>query len=279
MTHKDNISLDKLPEHIAVIMDGNGRWAKKKGNSRIFGHRNGVTAVRETVEAAAELGVRYLTLYAFSTENWNRPKKEVDALMSLLVSTLHEETPTLLKNNISLAAIGDISRLTDKVASQLQEAIEKTSHNTGLKLILALNYSGRWEIIDAVNRIIADEFSRHADTESGSAFSASQGIAGDPELDSGRNDNNRISAEIFSGYLNTRNIPDPELLIRTSGEFRISNFLLWQIAYAELYFTDTLWPDFRKEDFYQAIVDFQKRERRFGKTSEQLNNNEQTENQ
>jgi undecaprenyl diphosphate synthase len=253
MTLKDKISLDKLPEHVAVIMDGNGRWAKKKGNSRIFGHRNGVTAVRETVEAAAELGVKFLTLYAFSTENWNRPKMEVDALMSLLVSSLHDETPTLLKNNISLATIGDISRLSDKVAGQLRTAVEKTSRNTGLKLVLALNYRGRWEILDAVNRIKADI------------------VAG--KLNSG------ITAELFSNYLNTKNIPDPELLIRTSGEYRVSNFLLWQIAYTELYFTPTLWPDFRKEDFYKAIVDFQKRERRFGKTSEQLNHYEQTENQ
>jgi len=244
MTHKDNISLDKLPEHIAVIMDGNGRWARKKGNSRIFGHRNGVTSVRETVEAAAELGIKFLTLYAFSTENWNRPQKEVDALMSLLVSSLHEETPTLLKNNISLASIGDMSRLSEKVAGQLTTAIEKTAHNTGLKLILALNYSGRWEIIDAVNRIVADV------------------VSGKLSLG--------LTAEMFSGYLNTQNIPDPELLIRTSGEFRVSNFLLWQIAYTELYFTSTLWPDFRREDFYKAIVDFQKRERRFGKTSDQL---------
>ena len=252
MTRKDNIRLDKLPVHIAVIMDGNGRWAKKRGNSRIFGHKNGVTAVRETVEAAAELGIQYLTLYAFSTENWDRPKREVDALMSLLISTLHEETPTLLKNNISLAAIGDISRLSAKVTEQLKATIEKTSGNTGLKLILALNYSGRWDIVDAVNRISADIAAGKLD------------IA--------------ITAEIFSGYLNTRNIPDPELLIRTSGEFRVSNFLLWQIAYTELYFSQTLWPDFRREDFYEAIVDFQKRERRFGKTSEQLIEHEQTEN-
>ena len=252
MTHKDNISLDKLPDHIAVIMDGNGRWAGKKGNSRIFGHRNGVAAVRETVEAAAELGIKFLTLYAFSTENWSRPKKEVDALMALLVSTLHEETPTLLKNNISLAVIGNISHLSDKVTGQLKKTIEKTSCNTGLKLILALNYSGRWEIVDAVNRISAD-------------------------VAAGKLKPN-VTAEIFSGYLNTRNIPDPELLIRTSGEFRVSNFLLWQIAYTELYFTPTLWPDFRREDFYEAIVDFQKRERRFGKTSEQLGKHEQTEN-
>jgi len=244
MTHRNHIISDKLPEHIAVIMDGNGRWARKKGNSRIFGHKNGVLAVRETVEAAAELGIKYLTLYAFSTENWSRPKQEVDALMSLLVSTLHEETPTLLKNNISLAAIGDISSLSDSVAGQLKAAIGKTAHNTGLKLILALNYSGRWEIIDAVNRIVADA--------TAGKLSAN------------------VTADVFSSYLNTENIPDPELLIRTSGEYRVSNFLLWQIAYAELFFTPTLWPDFRKEDFYQAIVDFQKRERRFGKTSEQL---------
>jgi undecaprenyl diphosphate synthase len=247
MISKDNISLDKLPEHIAVIMDGNGRWAKRKGNSRIFGHRNGVIAVRETVEAAAELGIKYLTLYAFSTENWNRPKKEVEALMALLVSTLHDETPTLLKNNISLATIGDISRLSDKVAVQLKATVEKTAHNTGLKLVLALNYSGRWEIVDAVNRICAD--------------------AAAGKLKTG------MTVEIFFDYLNTKNIPDPELLIRTSGEFRVSNFLLWQIAYTELYFTPTLWPDFRKEDLYRAIVDFQKRERRFGKTSEQLKTN------
>ena len=253
MTHKDHIIFDKLPVHIAVIMDGNGRWASKKGNSRIFGHRNGVTAVRETVEAAAELGVKYLTLYAFSTENWSRPKIEVDALMSLLVSSLNDETPTLMKNNISLLAIGDISQLSNKVSSQLKSAIEKTAHNTGLKLILALNYSGRWEIIDAVNRIVSDAI--------------------DGKLKTG------ITADTFSDYLNTCDIPDPELLIRTSGEHRISNFLLWQIAYAELYFTSTLWPDFRKEDFYKAIVDYQKRERRFGKTSEQLNQNEKTENQ
>ena len=253
MTYKNQISLDRIPEHIAIIMDGNGRWAKKKGNSRIFGHRNGVTAVRETVEAAAELGIKFLTLYAFSTENWNRPKMEVDALMSLLVSTLHEETPTLQKNNISLEAIGDIGSLSDKVAGQLLAAIERTACNTGLKLVLALNYSGRWEIINAVNRIREDAAFGKLDTD--------------------------LTSEIFSAYLNTKNIPDPELLIRTSGEFRISNFLLWQIAYTELYFTETLWPDFSKEDFYKAIVDFQKRERRFGKTSEQLNNDEQTENQ
>ena len=244
-SYREHIILDRLPEHVAVIMDGNGRWTRKKGNNRIFGHRNGVIAVRETVEAAAELGIKYLTLYAFSTENWNRPKMEVDALMSLLISSLEEETPTLLKNNISLATIGGTSQLSDNVAGKLNLAIEKTSQNTGLKLILALNYSGRWEIIDAVNRINADVAAGKLNTD--------------------------VTAEMFSNYLNTKNIPDPELLIRTSGEYRVSNFLLWQIAYTELYFTATLWPDFRKEDFYKAIVDFQKRERRFGKTSEQLN--------
>ena len=242
---KEHINLDKLPQHIAVIMDGNGRWARKKGNNRIFGHRNGIIAVRETVEAAAELGIKYLTLYAFSTENWNRPKIEVDALMSLLISSLEEETPTLMKNNISLATIGGTTQLSDNVAGKLQMAIEKTARNTGLKLILALNYSGRWEIVEAVKRIIA-------------------------EVATGKL-NESLTAELFSNYLNTENIPDPEMLIRTSGEYRVSNFLLWQIAYTELYFTQTLWPDFRKEDFYKAIVDFQKRERRFGKTSEQLN--------
>ncbi len=244
MTYKDKIIADKLPRHVAIIMDGNGRWAKKKGNQRIFGHKNGVKAVREVVEAAAESGIGFLTLYAFSTENWNRPKAEVNALMSLLVSSLHTETPTLLKNNISLTTIGDTDRLSGKVAEQLNAAIEKTAHNTGLKLILALNYGGRSEIVDAVNRL-------HADVAAGKLSAP-------------------VTEDIFSGYLNTRNIPDPELMIRTGGECRISNFLLWQIAYCELYFTPALWPDFRKEDFYKAVVDFQKRERRFGKTSEQV---------
>ena len=253
MSFKDKIIADKLPQHVAIIMDGNGRWAKKKGNQRIFGHRNGVKAVRETVEAAAESNIRYLTLYAFSTENRNRPKAEVDALMSLLVSSLHDETPTLLNNNISLATIGNIDQLSKKVAEQLKIAVEKTAHNTGLKLILALNYGARGEILEAVNRIKADAASGKLNVD--------------------------VTEDAFSGYLNTRNIPDPELMIRTGGEYRISNFLLWQIAYCELYFTPVLWPDFRKEDFYKAVVDFQKRERRFGKTSEQVKKPyEQTEN-
>ena len=243
-SQRDHIVLEKMPAHVAVIMDGNGRWARKKGCSRIFGHQNGVTAVRETVEAAAELGVKFLTLYAFSTENWNRPKTEVDALMSLLVSSLDKETPKLLENNISLAAIGDISQLSEEVYGQLTAAVEKTAKNTGLRVILALNYSGRWDIAQAVNRINAE-------------------IA-DGKINAG------ISVEMISDYLNTKGVPDPELLIRTSGEHRVSNFLLWQIAYTELHFTPTLWPDFRKEDFFKAIIDFQRRERRFGKTSEQL---------
>jgi len=243
-SYKEQIVLEKIPEHVAIIMDGNGRWARERGNSRIFGHKNAITAVRQTVEAAAELHIKYLTLYAFSTENWNRPKMEVEALMSLLVTALDEELPTLLKYNILLRIIGDVSQLSASISEKLNAAIEKTSLNTGLTLIVALNYSGRWEILDAVNRINAD-------------FNAGK-------LDA------PVTAEIFSNYLNTFNVPDPELLIRSSGEYRISNFLLWQIAYTELYFTPTLWPDFRKEDFYKAIVDFQKRERRFGKTSEQL---------
>lgn len=244
MTYKDKIDINNLPQHIAIIMDGNGRWAKKRGNQRIFGHRNGVVAVRETVEAAAELGIRFLTLYAFSTENWNRPLNEVNALMSLLVSSLHDETPTLLKNDIRLTAIGDIGSLSADVAKQLTATVDKTAHNTSLQLVLALNYSGRWEILNAVNQIKKD-----AETGKSNAF---------------------VTDRIFSKYLNTRDIPDPELLIRTSGEYRVSNFLLWQIAYSELYFTPTLWPDFRKEELYKAIVDYQKRERRFGKTSEQV---------
>ncbi len=245
MSYKDLIISERLPEHIAIIMDGNGRWAKKRGNQRIFGHKNGVAAVRDTTEACAELGIKYLTLYAFSTENWNRPKMEVDALMSLLVQTIHSETSTLLKNNVRLNAIGDISGMPTSVGNQLMKAIEKTSGNTGLTLTLALSYSSRWEILNAVQKIAEK-------VEKGALKPAD------------------LTCEIISNHMTTAGIPDPELLIRTSGEYRISNFLLWQIAYSELYFTQTLWPDFRREDLYQAIIDFQKRERRFGKTSEQV---------
>jgi undecaprenyl diphosphate synthase len=245
MDLKEKIDKDILPEHIAVIMDGNGRWAKKKGNQRIFGHKNGVKAVRDTVEGAAEIGVKFLTLYAFSTENWSRPKQEVDALMSLLVSTINSETDTLIKNNVRLLTIGDINGLPKDVGKNLNELIKKTSNNTGLSLVLALNYSARWEIVNAVQQIVS-EFEK-------TPFNV-----------------NEINNEVFEKYLNTKNIPDPDLLIRTSGEFRISNFLIWQLAYTELYFTEVLWPDFRRDDLFNAIINYQKRERRFGKTSEQI---------
>ncbi|MBN2487250.1 MAG: isoprenyl transferase [Bacteroidales bacterium] len=248
MITKEQIASKHLPGHIAIIMDGNGRWARQKGNPRVFGHKNGVAAVRDTVEASAELGVKYLTLYAFSTENWNRPRTEVDALMSLLVTTINKETKTLMDNNVRLLAIGDLESLPANVAKNLKAAIEKTSTNTGLNLVLALSYSARWEIVNAVKKIAAD-------------VAAKKFVVND------------IDNEIFSNALTTCNIPDPELLIRTSGENRISNFLLWQIAYAELYFTPTLWPDFRREHLYAAIADYQGRERRFGKTSEQISEN------
>ena len=246
MILKEEISKGKLPNHVAIIMDGNGRWAKQKGKDRIYGHKNGVAAVREVTESAAEIGIKYLTLYAFSTENWNRPLKEVNALMSLLVSTISAETKTLMKNKVRLLTIGDTSRLPVRVYKKLEDTINKTSENDGLSLVLALSYSSRWEILNAVKNI------------------ASEAKRGKIKLD-------QVNEKIFSNYLCTKNIPDPELLIRTSGEQRISNFLLWQIAYSELYFTDKLWPDFKKEDLYAAILDFQSRERRFGKISEQVN--------
>jgi undecaprenyl diphosphate synthase len=248
MSYKDQIIVERLPGHIAIIMDGNGRWAKKRGNQRIFGHKNGVAAVRDTVEACAELGIKYLTLYAFSTENWNRPKKEIDALMMLLVRTIHAETSTLLSNNVRLNAIGNLSSLPKDVDKQLKSAIEKTSQSTGLTLNLAISYSSRWEIVEAIRTI---------------ARKVEEGTV--KAMD--------ITYDLVSQHLATANMPDPELMIRTSGEYRISNFLLWQLAYAEMHFTDTLWPDFRREDLYKAIVDYQKRERRFGKISEQVINN------
>ncbi len=245
MSLEESINKQKLPRHIAIIMDGNGRWAKKKGNMRIFGHKNGVQAVREASEAAAELGVEYLTLYAFSTENWNRPRTEVDALMSLLVSTINAETKTLMKNNIRLQAIGELDSLPQTVQNKLNSAIEQTAENNRMTLVLALSYSARWEIVRAAKQIATDALENKLSLT---------------DLDDNR----------FASYLTTTDIPDPELLIRTSGECRISNFLLWQIAYSELYFTDVLWPDFRKENLYEAIINFQQRERRFGKTSEQI---------
>ena len=245
MSLKEKINLSKLPEHIAIIMDGNGRWAKQQGAERIYGHENGVKSVREVTEAAAELGVKYITLYAFSTENWNRPQEEVIALMQLLVHTINAETATLNKNNIRLLSIGDLKSLPQDCYNELQEAIEATKNNTRTTLVLALSYSSRWELTDAVKQI--------AEKIENKSLSAKD-----------------INENSISSHLCTANIPDPELMIRTSGEHRISNFLLWQLAYSELYFTDKLWPDFRKEDFYEAIIDYQHRERRFGKTSEQL---------
>jgi len=241
--------LDKarIPLHVAVIMDGNGRWAKQKGKSRIFGHRNGVKAVRETIECAAEMGVKYLTLYAFSTENWNRPKDEVSGLMELLVITINREIKTLMDNNIALKAIGDLESLPGRCHKELQRAIEKTSGNTRMNVLLALSYSSKWEILNAVKKLAH-------------------------KVEKGEISADDIDENLISQNLCTAGYPDPELLIRTSGEHRISNFLLWQIAYSELYFTDKLWPDFRKADFCAAIADYQKRERRFGKTSEQLSN-------
>jgi len=238
---KEKIDTNNLPKHIAITMDGNGRWAKTKGKFRIFGHKSGVKAVRDTVEGAAEIGIDYLTLYAFSTENWNRPKKEVDALMFLLVSTINKETKTLMDNNIKLAAIGDLTSLPKKCQEELKESIEKTKNNNRTTLILALSYSSRWEILNAIKQIVKEDITA-----------------------------DQINEDLFSQYLTTKGVPNPELLIRTSGEQRISNFLLWQIAYSELYFTDVLWPDFRREDLFESIVEYQKRERRFGKTSEQI---------
>lgn len=245
MDYKHQIKKERLPRHIAIIMDGNGRWAKKLGMMRVLGHKQGVNVVREITEEAAQLGIQYLTLYAFSTENWNRPKEEVDALMSLLVNTIVSETDTLMKNNVQLLSIGDLNRLPNDTKRNIQDCIAKTSSNTGLKLVIALSYSARWEIIQAVKNIAQSVKNEEMQIE-------------------------QIDEQVFSSALTTKEMPDPDLLIRTSGELRISNFLLWQLAYAELYFTDCLWPEFTKEEFYKAIVEYQGRERRFGKTSEQI---------
>lgn len=242
---KEHIDRSNLPQHIAVIMDGNGRWAKRQGAARIFGHRNAIKAVREVTEGCAELGIKYLTLYAFSTENWNRPKYEVDALMTLLVHTIRDEIKTLMDNNVRLSHIGNVESLPRDCQRELDEAMRTTETNTGLTLILALSYSGRWEILEAVRKIAT-------------TVQAGNLALGD------------INEALFGQYLNTGGIPDPELMIRTSGEMRISNFMLWQLAYSELYMPDVLWPDFRKPHLYEAIVTYQQRERRFGKTSEQL---------
>jgi undecaprenyl diphosphate synthase len=243
---KEHIDFNNLPRHIAVIMDGNGRWAKKKGAMRIFGHRNAVQAVKDVTEGCGEIGIKYLTLYAFSTENWGRPKEEVEGLMELLVNTLKQEIKTLMDNQVKLITIGDTSQLPKECQKNLQWAIDKTKDNSGLTLMLALSYSGRWEITQAVKSIVAD-------------------------AKAGKLSEDDVTEKLIAQKLQTANVPDPELLIRTSGEMRVSNFLLWQIAYSELYITPTLWPDFRKEHLYEAIWAYQQRERRFGKTSEQLN--------
>lgn len=245
MTSKEKIDLIRLPRHIAIIMDGNGRWAQEQGQDRLYGHFHGVESVRNIVEGCAELNIEYLTLYAFSTENWDRPEPEVTGLMELLVETIRKEVPILNRNNIRLHVIGDMSMLPDYAKQALSEALEMTAVNTGLNLVMALSYSSRWELVNAVRRIAMD---------------VKSGVI-DPEA---------IGQDTLQNYLVTSGLPDPELMIRTSGEYRISNFLLYQLAYAELYFTSTRWPDFRKEHLYEAILDYQGRERRFGKTSLQM---------
>ncbi len=245
MSLKDKIIVSKLPQHVAIIMDGNGRWATRHGSARITGHEHGVEAVKSTVEGACELGIKYLTLYAFSTENWGRPQEEVDALMGLLVQAVNDETSDLKKQNIHLQTIGDFQSLPVDVREKLSWSMHELEHCTGLNLVIALSYSSKWEITEAVKKIAED---------------VQKGVLKIED----------IHKDLISQYLSTHGIPDPELLIRTSGESRISNFLLWQIAYAELYFTPVLWPDFRKEDLYKAICDYQSRERRFGKTSQQI---------
>jgi undecaprenyl diphosphate synthase len=251
MDLKDKIDMQRLPSHIAIIMDGNGRWAKEKGEDRLYGHLHGVESVRNIVEGCAELGIGYLTLYAFSTENWDRPQYEVSGLMELLVDTIKKEVPTLNKNNIRLHVIGAVDMLPEEAKKGLKDALDETSVNTGLNLIMALSYSSRWEINNAVKGIAA-------------------------AVKSGELQPEDITPATLQQYLSTKEYPDPELMIRTSGEYRISNFLLYQLAYAELHFTNTLWPDFRKENLYEAILDYQGRERRFGKTGEQIKKGEST---
>jgi undecaprenyl diphosphate synthase len=242
---KEKIDTNNIPHHIAVIMDGNGRWAQKKGAMRVFGHKNAITAVREAIEGCAELGVGYISLYAFSTENWSRPQDEVDALMEILVQAIVDEVPTMMKNNIRLTTIGDIQSLPGKCQQHLEGGIKTTKNNTGLTVVLALSYSGRWEILSSVRQIVR-------------------------KVVAGELAESEIDQDVIAAHLDTADIPDPELLIRTSGELRISNFMLWQLAYTELFFTEVLWPDFRKEHLHEAILDYQKRERRFGKTGAQI---------
>ncbi|MFN0081637.1 MAG: isoprenyl transferase [Ferruginibacter sp.] len=249
MSLQQQINLTQLPKHIAIIMDGNGRWAQEQGNDRLFGHLHGVESVRDIVEGAAELGLEYLTLYTFSTENWDRPAYEVNGLMELLIDTIKKEVPTLNKNNIKLHVIGHLDMLPLHAQAQLTEALNDTAKNTGLNLVMALSYSSRTELVEAVKNISED-------------------------VKNGMLEKHSITTGTISSYLSTNEFPDPALLIRTGGDYRISNFLLYQIAYTELYFTETMWPAFRKESLYKAIIDFQKRERRFGKTGEQIKNNE-----
>jgi len=246
MGFKEQIDKNRLPEHIAIIMDGNGRWAKNQGKFRSFGHESGVLSVKDIVEGCAEIGIKYLTIYAFSTDNWNRPVEEVNALMELFIATINNETDTLNANNIRLNAIGDIASLPQQCIEDLKSAMDKTANNTTCTLTLALSYSAKWEILDAAKKLAKQVQDQQINID-------------------------EITEAKFSSQLTTVNMPDPELMIRTSGEHRISNFLLWQMAYTELYFTEKLWPDFRREDLFEAIVDYQKRERRFGKISEQLN--------
>lgn len=241
----EKIDKNRLPRHVAIIMDGNGRWAKAKGKDRSFGHQEGVVSIRKIMDAVTQLGLKYLTLYTFSTENWNRPEEEVQALMSLLVSAIHRETPDMMKKNVRLTAIGDLSRLREDAYNTLQECIDTTSANTGTTLVLALSYSSRWEITRAARQLAQEVLEQKINP-------------------------NDITEAMVSDHLTTKNIPDPDLLIRTGGEKRISNFLLWQLSYAEFFFTDVFWPDFREEELYEAILYYQQRERRFGKTSEQL---------
>ena len=241
----EKIDKNRLPRHVAIIMDGNGRWAKAKGKDRSFGHQEGVVSVRKIMDAVTQLGLKYLTLCTFSTENWNRPEEEVQALMSLLVSAIHRETPDMMKKNVRLTAIGDLSRLREDAYNTLQECIDTTSANTGTTLVLALSYSSRWEITRAARQLAQEVLEQKINP-------------------------NDITEAMVSDHLTTKNIPDPDLLIRTGGEKRISNFLLWQLSYAEFFFTDVFWPDFREEELYEAILYYQQRERRFGKTSEQL---------
>ena len=247
MDYQSQIDKSRMPRHVAIIMDGNGRWAKKQGLARMYGHKQGVETVHRITETAAEMGIQYLTLYTFSTENWNRPKEEVDALMTLLVDTIVKETPTLMKNNVRLLTIGDTERLPEGAKRKFEQCMEETSVNTGLRLVIALSYSARWEITNAMQAAV-----RKAQA---GALKAED-----------------VNEELVSSLMTTAGMPDPDLLIRTSGELRISNFLLWQLAYSELYFTDCLWPEFTEEEFCKAIVDYQHRERRFGKTSEQVKN-------